>query len=199
MTRVKLIGLTGQSGAGKSTAAELFKQSGMTVIDADALVAKIYESSPVCLKAVAASFGHDIINPDGSLNRRLLAKRAFETKENTALLGAIVHPFVIAETLRILKTLSGTAVFDAPQLFESNMDAVCDIIVSVTANENVRLSRILGRDNVTEEQATERIRAQFSEEFFRSHSDYTIENNGDISGFRARTSTLIQKIKAEVM
>ena len=107
-------------------------------------------------------FGQDIINPDGSLNRRLLAKRAFESKENTALLGAIVHPFVIAETLRILKTLSGTAVFDAPQLFESNMDAVCDIIVSVTANENVRLSRILGRDNVTEEQATERIRAQFN-------------------------------------
>ena len=178
MTRVKLIGLTGQSGAGKSTAAELFKQSGITVIDADALVAKIYESSPACLKAVAASFGQDVINPDGSLNRRLLAKRAFETKENTALLGAIVHPFVIAETLRILKTLSGTAVFDAPQLFESNMDAVCDIIVSVTANENVRLSRILGRDNVTEEQATERIRAQFSEEFFRSHSDYTLENHG---------------------
>ncbi len=106
---------------------------------------------------------------------------------------------MIAETLRILKTLSGTAVFDAPQLFESNMDAVCDIIVSVTANENVRLSRILGRDNVTEEQATERIRAQFSEEFFRSHSDYTLENNGDISGFKARTSALIQKIKAEVM
>ena len=121
--------VTGQSGAGKSTAAELFKQSGMTVIDADALVAKIYESSSACLKSVAASFGQDIINPDGSLNRRLLAKRAFESKENTALLGAIVHPFVIAETLRILKTLSGTAVFDAPQLFESNMDAVCDIIV----------------------------------------------------------------------
>lgn len=199
MTRVKLIGLTGQSGAGKSTAAELFKQSGMTVIDADALVAKIYESSSACLKSVAASFGQDIINPDGSLNRRLLAKRAFESKENTALLGAIVHPFVIAETLRILKTLSGTAVFDAPQLFESNMDAVCDIIVSVTANEDVRLSRILGRDSVTEEQARERIRAQFSEEYFRSHSDYTLENNGDISGFKARTSALIQKIKAEVM
>ena len=199
MTRVKLIGLTGQSGAGKSTAAELFKQSGMTVIDADALVAKIYESSSACLKSVAASFGQDIIGTDGRLDRRLLAKRTFESKENTALLGSIVHPFVIAETLKILKTISGTAVFDAPQLFERNMDAVCDIIVSVTANEDVRLSRILGRDSVTEEQARERIRAQFSEEFFRTHSDYTLENNGDISGFKARTSALIQKIKAEVM
>ena len=199
MTRVKLIGLTGQSGAGKSTAAELFEENGMTVINADALVAEIYESSPACLKSVAASFGGDIINPDGTLNRKLLARRAFESKENTALLGAIVHPFVIAETLKILKTLSGTVVFDAPQLFESNMDAVCDVIVSVTADEGVRAGRIIERDGLTREQARERISAQHSEEFFRSHSDYILENNGNIARFKAQTSALIEKIQAEVM
>ncbi len=199
MTRVKLIGLTGQSGAGKSTAAELFEENGMTVINADALVAEIYESSPACLKSVAASFGGDIINPDGTLNRKLLARRAFESKENTALLGAIVHPFVIAETLKILKTLSGTVVFDAPQLFESNMDAVCDVIVSVTADEGVRAGRIIERDGLTREQARERISAQHSEEFFRSHSDYILENNGNIARFKAQTSALIEKIQAGVM
>lgn len=199
MTRVKLIGLTGQSGAGKSTAAELFEENGMTVINADALVAEIYESSPACLKSVAASFGADIINPDGTLNRKLLALRAFESKENTALLGAIVHPFVIAETLKILKTLSGTVVFDAPQLFESNMDAVCDVIVSVTADEGVRAGRIIERDGLTREQARERISAQHSEEFFRSHSDYILENNGNIARFKAQTSALIEKIQAGVM
>ena len=199
MTRVKLIGLTGQSGAGKSTAAELFEENGMTVINADALVAEIYESSPACLKSVAASFGADIINPDGTLNRQLLARRAFESKENTALLGAIVHPFVIAETLKILKTLSGTVVFDAPQLFESNMDAVCDVIVSVTADEGVRAGRIIERDGLTREQARERISAQHSEEFFRSHSDYILENNGNIARFKAQTSALIEKIQAGVM
>ncbi len=199
MTRVKLIGLTGQSGAGKSTAAELFEENGMTVINADALVAEIYESSPACLKSVAASFGADIINPDGTLNRQLLARRAFESKDNTALLGAIVHPFVIAETLKILKTLSGTVVFDAPQLFESNMDAVCDVIVSVTADEGVRAGRIIERDGLTREQARERISAQHSEEFFRSHSDYILENNGNIARFKAQTSALIEKIQAGVM
>jgi len=199
LTRVKLIGLTGQSGAGKSTAAELFEENGMTVINADALVAEIYESSPACLKSVAASFGADIINPDGTLNRKLLALRAFESKENTALLGAIVHPFVIAETLKILKTLSGTVVFDAPQLFESNMDAVCDVIVSVTADEGVRAGRIIERDGLTREQARERISAQHSEEFFRSHSDYILENNGNIARFKAQTSALIEKIQAGVM
>ena len=199
MTRVKLIGLTGQSGAGKSTAAELFEENGMTVINADALVAEIYESSPACLKSVAASFGADIINPDGTLNRQLLARRAFESKDNTALLGAIVHPFVIAETLKILKTLSGTVVFDAPQLFESNMDAVCDVIVSVTADEGVRAGRIIERDGLTRKQARERISAQHSEEFFRSHSDYILENNGNIARFKAQTSALIEKIQAGVM
>ena len=199
MTRVKLIGLTGQSGAGKSTAAELFEENGMTVINADALVAEIYESSPACLKSVAASFGADIINPDGTLNRKLLARRAFESKDHTALLGAIVHPFVIAETLKILKTLSGTVVFDAPQLFESNMDAVCDVIVSVTADEGVRAGRIIERDGLTREQARERISAQHSEEFFRSHSDYILENNGNIARFKAQTSALIEKIQAGVM
>ena len=199
MTRVKLIGLTGQSGAGTSTAAEMFAESGMTVINADALVAEIYESSPACLRAVAASFGQDIIGTDGRLDRRLLAKRTFESKENTALLGSIVHPFVIAETLKILKTISGTAVFDAPQLFESNMDAVCDIIVSVTADESVRLRRIMERDGLTREQARERISAQYSEEFFRSHSDYILENNGNLVRFRAQTTALIEKLQAGVM
>ena len=182
-----------------TTAAEMFAESGMTVINADALVAEIYESSPACLRAVAASFGQDIIGTDGRLDRRLLAKRTFESKENTALLGSIVHPFVIAETLKILKTISGTAVFDAPQLFESNMDAVCDIIVSVTADESVRLRRIMERDGLMREQARERISAQYSEEFFRGHSDFTIENNGNLSRFRAHTSALIEKITAGVM
>ena len=199
MTRVKLIGLTGQSGAGKSTAAELFAENGMTVINADALVAEIYKSSHACLRSVAASFGADIIEPDGTLNRRLLARRAFETKENTALLGAIVHPFVIAETLKILKTLSGTVVFDAPQLFESNMEAVCDVIISVTADEGVRVRRIIERDGLTREQARERVSAQYSEEFFRSHSDYILENNGNLVRFRAQTTALIEKLQAGVM
>lgn len=198
MNRVKLIGLTGQSGAGKSLAAALFEQNGITVIDADALVANIYQASPVCLRAVAAIFGNDIVCSDGTPDRRLLAKRAFETKENTALLGSIVHPFVLAETLKKLKSLSGTVVFDAPQLFESNMDAVCDVVVSVTADADVRKRRIMERDRLTEQQARERMDAQHSEAFFRAHSDYTLENNGEQNDFETRTIAMIHKLKAEV-
>ncbi len=199
MARVKIIGLTGQSGAGKSTAAALFEEEGFSVINADALVRQIYENVPACLRAVAASFGGDIILPDGSLDRRLLASRAFESREKTDLLGAIVHPFVIAEILKRLKEIKGCAVLDAPQLFESRLDAICDLVVSVTAPEEERVRRITARDGISEAQARERVSAQLGEDFFRAHSDCVIENDGDFASFERQLNELIGQIKAEVM
>ena len=199
MNRVKIIGLTGQSGAGKSTAARLFEENGFAVINADALVRSIYETNPACLRAVAASFGEDIVRADGTLDRALLAGRAFSSAENTALLGALVHPFVLAETLRLLKNVKGCAVLDAPQLFESNIDVICDRIVSVTAAEDVRVRRIIARDGIDEAQARQRVAAQLGEAFFRAHSDDVIENNGGIAPFEKQLSELVRQIKAEVM
>ena len=199
MRSYRLIGLTGQTGAGKSVVAQYLWQRGFSVLNADKMVADVYRESPVCLKAVAACFGSDILKEDGSLDRLLLAKRAFSSAENTALLGKIVHPFVIAETLRLLKAQEGMVILDAPQLFESNMDVLCDCIIGVTAPEELRLERILRRDNLTEEQARERMKAQLDESFFRENTDHLIENNGDLPQLYARLETLIKTIKTEVM
>ena len=199
MRSYRLIGLTGQTGAGKSAVADYLSQRGFAVLNADKIVADVYRESPVCLKAVAACFGEDILRDDGSLDRPLLAKRAFSSPENTALLGKIVHPFVIAETLRLLKAQEGMVILDAPQLFESNMDVLCDCIIGVTAPEALRLERILRRDNLTEEQARERMKAQLDESFFRENTDHLIENNGDLPQLYARLEALIKTIKTEVM
>ncbi len=199
MRSYRLIGLTGQTGAGKSAVADYLSQRGFAVLNADKMVADVYRESPVCLKAVAACFGGDILRADGSLDRPLLAKRAFSSPENTALLGKIVHPFVIAETLRLLKVQEGMVILDAPQLFESNMDVLCDCIIGVTAPEELRLERILRRDHLTEEQARERMKAQLDESFFRENTDHLIENNGDLPQLYARLETLIKTIKTEVM
>ena len=199
MRSYRLIGLTGQTGAGKSAVAGYLSQRGFAVLNADKMVADVYRESPVCLKAVAACFGEDILRADGSLDRPLLAKRAFSSPENTALLGKIVHPFVIAETLRLLKSQEGMVLLDAPQLFESDMDVLCDCIIGVTAPEVLRLERILRRDHLTEEQARERMKAQLDESFFREHTDHLIENNGDLPQLYARLETLIKTIKTEVM
>lgn len=184
MKKFKIIGLTGQSGAGKSTvSAMLSNKEGYVVVNADTLVAKIYSNGSPCLKTISAIFGDDIIKPDGAPDRKLLAQRAFSSKENTALLSKIVHPFVTAEFLNELKQLDcnkiSTVIYDAPQLFESNFDVVCDVIISVVADKKVRLERICKRDNITKEQAELRINAQLDEEFFRKNSDCVIENNTD--------------------
>ena len=193
MKRVRLIGLTGQSGAGKSTAAKVFEQNGFTVINADELVKKVYEPNSPCLFAVSSRFGRDVINTDGTLNRVLLAQRAFSSIENTAALNEIVHPFVLSEMLSELKDVEDIAVFDAPQLFESGIDAVCDVIVSVVADEDVRLKRITLRDGITEAQARDRINAQHSEEFFKSNSDFIIENNTE-GGLEQKTLEVIEGV-----
>ena len=199
MRSYRLIGLTGQTGAGKSVVAQYLWQRGFSVLNADKMVADVYRESPVCLKAVAACFGSDILKEDGSLDRPLLAKRAFSSPENTALLGKLVHPFVIAETLRLLKAQEGLVLLDAPQLFESNMDVLCDCTVCVTAPEEIRLKRILERDRITEEQARERMKAQLDEAFFREHTDHLIENNSGLPQLHARLDALIKTIITEVM
>lgn len=195
MKKVKIIGLTGQSGAGKSTVAGIFEQNGFAVINADSLVTRVYGQNKYYLNAVAAYFGSDIINSDGTLDRKLLAKRAFSSKENTRALGGIVHPFVLSEFLNELKAVNGYAVFDAPQLFESGIDVICDVIVSVVAEEKIRLERIMNRDGITESEARQRINAQLSEEFFRANSDYIIENSTD-GGLEQKTLELIAVIKS---
>lgn len=194
MKKIKLIGLTGQTGAGKSTVARIFAENGYTVINADSLVGRVYSENKYCLSAVAARFGHDIINPDGSLNRKLLAQRAFSSPENTKALGELVHPFVLSQTLRELKNAKTDVVFDAPQLFESGIDVLCDAVVSVAADESVRLKRIIERDKITEQQAEQRINAQFDEEFFRQNCDYIIENNSGSP--EQKVYEVINKIKA---
>lgn len=198
MKKCRIIGLTGQSGAGKSKVAGFLEQNGFKVINADLLVRKIYNSSSPCLKTIASVFGEDIITENGTPDRKLLAERAFSSKENTALLSSIVHPFVTAELFAEIKKSaeSGatTIVYDAPQLFESNADVICDEIISVTAEKSVRLERICKRDNISKENALMRMNAQLEEKFFRENSDYIIENNSDISSLNIQLEDLIKQL-----
>ena len=200
MKKCRILGLTGQSGAGKSTVAEFLEQNGFYVISADLLVRKIYNSGSPCLKTIAAVFGEDIISDNGTPDRKLLAKRAFSSKENTALLSSIVHPFVTAELFTQIKKAaeSGatTVVYDAPQLFESNADVICDKIISVTAEKSVRLERICKRDNISKENALMRMNAQLDEEFFRENSDYIRENNSDLSSLNVQLESLLKQINS---
>lgn len=123
MNRIKIVGITGQSGAGKSTVSAYFAKNGMCVINADEIVKNLYTPDSVCLKAVSGVFGQDVILSDGNIDRPLLAKRAFSSKENTHLLNSIVHPFVTYEFMQMAKQAQtdgkSVVIYDAPQLLKA--------------------------------------------------------------------------------
>ena len=195
MKRCKLIGLTGQSGAGKSTVLRYLEKAGFASFDSDGAVRQLYTPGSPCLRAVAAEFGNDILLGDGSLNRGLLAQRAFSSRENTRRLNGLVHPFVTAMLLKKIKEeRPESLVIDAPQLFESDIDAMCDIIISVTAGDDIRLKRIISRDRITEAQAIQRMNAQLGEDFFRANSDFVIENNDSEAELSAKTAQIIKAL-----
>ena len=194
MKHYKLIGLTGQSGAGKSTVADVFAKLGAYVINADKIVAELYNAQSPCLKAVAAEFGQDIIMADSTLDRRLLAQRAFASRERTDALNRLVHPFVTARLFELLRDAKGIVIFDAPQLFEANADVICDAVVAVTADKDIRVNRIIKRDLLSEEQAMLRVNAQHGEEYFRAHADYIIENNFDEESLRSQAEKVYNKL-----
>ncbi|MCM1432998.1 MAG: dephospho-CoA kinase [Clostridiales bacterium] len=175
MNKPFFIGLTGPTGAGKGFVSEYLKSSGFNVIDSDKIVKDIYESNLSLIKTLADEFGCEILENE-KINRKALAKLVFSSDENKNKLNSIVHPFVIEECEKRTSILS---VLDAPQLFEARAQSKCYKIISVIADKETRIKRIISRDNITKEQALERINAQYDDDFYISHSDFVIYNNGE--------------------
>lgn len=177
---MKVYGLTGKTGAGKSTVAEKLEKMGFCVIDGDKIARSITEKGKPAISMLANEFGCDIIEDDGSLNRKLLASRAFKDRESTAKLNAITHPIIKAEFEKELRKAEAEGfsfvVIDAAALLESSCKDLCEKIIVVTAPEEIRLSRILLRDGITKEQALIRINAQFPDEYYNEKADILIRN-----------------------
>lgn len=176
------LGLTGPTGAGKTTVARLLEQNGIPLVDADAIARTVTEKGSPVLSALADAFGNDILFPDGSLDRRALAAVAFSSKENTEKLNAVTHPAILARIRRALADAAGDAVIlDAPLLFETGLDALCDHTAAIVADEAVRLARITARDGISEEAAKKRMAVQPDTAFYAARADILLYNNGDRS------------------
>ena len=177
---MKTIGLTGLTGAGKSTVAQKLMAYGCYHIDADKVAREVINNNEDVKNKLMMRFGADVINGDGTTNRPLLATRAFSSKENTNALNEITHPAVIEEIKSIIKDMEEVGyrgiIIDAIALFESGLDSLCDFNVTVVAPEEIRLERIMKRDNITKEKALERINAQKEESFFTSKADFILWN-----------------------
>jgi len=178
--KIPVIGLTGQTGAGKSTVAKLLEEKGFHIVDTDILARKAVENREV-ISLLCREFGEDIIK-NGVLDRREVARRAFATEEGSQALNLITHPEItrlsVEEIHKAEKENARAAVVDAALLFESCLESLCELKVSVVADEEIRIERIMKRDSISREDALLRIRAQKSEQYYIEKSDFVINNNG---------------------
>ena len=196
---VHITGLTGMSGAGKTTACGIFRNEGFCVIDCDIVARRVVDCGKPALAEIDRSFPEGVITPEGALDRRKLGSIVFSDREKLALLDRIIYPYItfyITAAIRELARIGGNMIMlDAPTLFESGADVLCDVIVSVTADRESCAERIMKRDGITREQAEQRLASQHDARFFRSRSDHCIENNGDTAGFEEQLKKTAAAVK----
>lgn len=193
-----VIGLTGGSGSGKSTAAGFIREKGIKVIDADVIARRITEKGSPALFELVSAFGEEILLSDGSLDRRAMANRIFADKDARIILESIVTKGVVKRIGELIEEerRAGTPalVIDAPTLFETGADSLCDVIWLVTAPENSRLERLSERDGISAESIRARMAGQLSDEEKAARSDVVIENNGTVRELQDKVSALTSEI-----
>jgi dephospho-CoA kinase len=174
------IGLTGGIGAGKSTVSSTFAECGGVIVDGDVISREVVQPGTEGLAALVDHFGHEILLPDGALNRPALAAKAFGDEAQRAKLNAIVHPLVATRRAEIVAAVSEDQVIveDIPLLVESQMAPLFPLVVVVHADPDVRLSRLIGIRGMDEADARARIAAQATEDQRRAVADVWLDNSG---------------------
>ena len=185
---MKIIGITGGTGAGKTTALAVLEEMGAAVIDCDALYYQLLEENSRLLGEIEARFPGVVEN--GHLLRKKLGQQVFSDPKARADLNAITHPYVLSAMDKILaqaeKTGKKLAAVDAIALIESGYGKKCDLIFGVVAPEKLRAQRIMTRDGIGEDYALIRIRAQQQEDFYRENCHRLLVNDfEDEAGFAA--------------
>ena len=175
-----IVGLTGPTGAGKSSASRVFEHLGFSAVNADKIAHEVVSCGSSCASQLAAAFGQDII-VKGEIDRALLAKRAFSSKEKTCLLNDITHPAIIRETLlRCRRLIDGgrrCILLDAPLLFESGLDILCDETVCVLTPKEIRVSRLAERDGIDRAAIERRMAAQHDDDFYIKRCGYVLDGS----------------------
>ena len=184
------VALTGNIASGKSTVAELFRGWGATVIDADRLVRDAQAPGSPVLRAIAARFGQDLIDPSGMLDRKALRQRVMGDPAALADLNRLVHPDVLRRRSALEQEARNRGdrivVSDIPLLFEAADPSVFDVIVLVDAPETVRRARLLAQRGLSAQDADRMLAAQAPTGPKRERSTYVIDNDADRTALEAR-------------
>ena len=176
-----ILGITGGTGSGKTTLLKLLESKGFRILDCDVIYHRLLETDKALLAAIEENFPGTVT--EGVLDRKKLGGLVFAEGDRLAKLNEITHGAVREEVIRLLEATPGNAAIDAIGLFESGISRLCDLTVAVTAPEEVRVRRLMARDNISEEYARSRIGAQKSQAEFSALCDVTLENDGSREAF----------------
>ena len=197
---MKRIGITGPTGAGKTTALGALTDLGACVIDADAVYHSLLEESAPLRAALAERFGPSILTPEGRVDRKALGNVVFGSPDALAALNAITHRFVLSEIHRQVAQAERdgrpAAAIDAIGLIESGLAEDCDAVVGILAPKELRIRRIMAREGISEDYARRRVEAQPGDGFYRARCDDILENREDDTpeAFRGRAKALFEQI-----
>lgn len=186
-----IIGITGCTGSGKTTALQVIRDLGGTIIDCDKVYHDLLLTDTALLSAIENRFPGTTEN--GVLNRKKLGAIVFSDENALKDLNRITHS-TIKKAVTVQIAQHNFVAIDAIELFDGGLAKLCDVTVAITAPESARIARLTKRDSITAEQALMRIRAQKEESYFREKCDYILENNQTQADFRQICLTFFQDL-----
>jgi len=199
---IRVFGLTGGIGSGKSSVAERFAARGLPVVDADGLAREVVEPGTEGLAEIRARFGGEVVSSDGRLDRAALAARVFADPEARAALEAITHPRIAALAKQRLAELGARgeplAAYMAPLFYERGLEAHYSPVVVVTTSEAQQIERAARRDGVSAQDVEARIRAQLPLAEKAARADYRIDNSGTLAETWAQADRVLDAICREL-
>lgn len=189
---MKIIGITGGIGAGKTTVCDEMKKCGAEIVDADKIARQVVQKGMPALKELEDEFGKDVLTIDGELNRKKLADMVFSDERKLKVLNSITHKYILDEMkMRVNKSESEVVVLDVPLLFQCDFPIKCDLTIAVIADSETRLQRIMKRDGVEKSEAEARMSKQLTDEEYSSLADICFNNDGDMKKIREFAKKII--------
>lgn len=175
---MKIIGVTGGIGSGKSTVSSMFRQFGADVVDADEISRAITKKNGSAFCEIVQSFGEKILSESGEIDRKKLGQIVFSDKKKLAVLNEITHKYVFVEMEKQIKASKAEIIIlDVPLLFSNDFILKYDYSVGVTANISERIKRVKSRDGLSEDEILTRMENQISDKELEEKADFIIENN----------------------
>lgn len=192
MKQNRIIGITGNSGSGKTTVSQVLASLGAEIIDADEIAHSILLPGGAAVAEVSKLLGEDVLDNNGGIDRAEAARIVFADKEILQKHVEITHKYILEEIYLRISQASGIIAIDAPLLIESGLDKICETVWLVTASEELRMDRIMERDSLLPLEVQKRFSSQTAESSLMKYADAVIINTGSIQDLKEQVEKLLK-------